>query len=172
MGGNHYMQHTGVNWAMSLSGCGIPPVLKLKICLLQLEVQTSLSDWGGRDKIEHRLPAGCRCEMKWQGTCRFLPACADAKGLAISGWEGKKKAKKKRVRCYTWRNTLLHLKLQYLLLWPVLHDICMHSKHLVIIKRTPQSPFKPLEFSSALKCSGTVRLHTSTVVVVVGGGCL
>lgn len=39
------MCSTRVNWAMSLSGCGIP-TLKLKICLLRCEVQTSLSDWG------------------------------------------------------------------------------------------------------------------------------
>lgn len=57
---NHYMRCTRVNWAMSLSGCGIP-MLKLKICLLQLEVKTSLSDWGERDGIE--LAAG-RLQMQ------------------------------------------------------------------------------------------------------------
>ena len=103
---DHYTRCTGVNWAMSLSGCGIP-TLKLKICLLQLEVRTPSSDWGKETGL-NRLLAGCRCEMKWQEHVGFLPLLMQSD--AIPG-----NYKQKNMASIIRRIWLLHLKWQYLL---------------------------------------------------------
>lgn len=70
---DHYVRCAGVNWAMSLSGCGIP-VLKLWICLLQLLSLNALIWLRERD----RDWIGCwqAADGRWNGRehVGFLPA--------------------------------------------------------------------------------------------------
>lgn len=141
---NHYMRCTRVNWAMSLSGCGIP-MLKLKICLLQLEVKTSLSDWGGRDGIE-LAAGGLQMQDEMAGNVGFSACWCKVMLFQVT-------TNRKNMSSIIRRNWLLHLKLQYLLLLPMPRASVRTQSTYWYSKVLPSAfpAFGP--YNSALKCS-------------------
>lgn len=98
---NHYVRWTRVNWAMSLSGCGIP-TLKLKICLLQCEVQTSLSDWG----VKRQDYIGCwqAADARWnsRGHDGFSPCWCKVMLFQVATNRRTCPALSGEIGCYIW----------------------------------------------------------------------